>query len=119
MFQVERGANLGVKNHNGANALHRAAHKGDLQTVKLLVERRPNLLLEREVNGVTPLLLAAANPDPQIASFLTQRGAAVNDVDAEGNNCLHVAAAFGNLENVTLFAKHLDVNSKTKKGETC
>lgn len=53
------------------------------------------IILERsDVEGVTPMHIAALNPDPAIASLLLERGALIDGGDATGNTPLHWAVTF-------------------------
>ncbi len=56
-----------------------AVIRGDLQTVRRLVEKDPKVLEERSPQGVTALHMAASMGDVRIAQYLLEKGANIED----------------------------------------
>ncbi|PRW59698.1 ankyrin repeat and kinase domain-containing 1 [Chlorella sorokiniana] len=78
-------------------ALHISSELGDLDTMKLLIERGAALDL-RDVSGKTPLHLAVEERDEGAAELLIDGGADPNLASsdmAEGATCLTLAASLG------------------------
>ncbi len=71
---AELGANVNHQNRLRRTALHEAAQKGSLALVKLCLTYRAKLELQ-DVNGNTPLHLAAAGTESEIVEFLIRAGA--------------------------------------------
>lgn len=65
--------------------------------------------------GISPLHLAAARPDPHIAKLLIDRGANVNVVDFDGYTPLHEAIVHNRMEIVCMLLYYdADVNLNTE-----
>jgi ankyrin repeat protein len=109
--------------------LHLAAQRGNLDAVKWLLEQPGIEVNELDNSGNTPLT-AAKNPVPgfsekhkdEIIRLLQAKGAEdpqeVTYIWEQ--NCLHLAAQFGNLDAVKWFLEQpgIDVNELNKHGET-
>lgn len=116
------GIDVGVSiNTDGQSPLHLAAAGSHTDTVELLCTNFPSMINRPDRLGLTPLHLAScarplscagtlaeafpkANTKPQedISSLevLLSHGANVNAQDKQGNTCLHMASAWGNLKAV-------------------
>jgi len=113
------------------DALHTAAFKGDLTTVKQLIADGADVNSVAP-NGWTPLFEAAAssyNKSDQIITALLQAGADPQHRDLNGMTALHVAAmseipAFGTVSSIAanrinlLIAAGIDVNALDNFGRT-
>ncbi len=73
------------------NSIHQAVAAGDLYAVVDRIAGGEELDA-RDVEGRTPLLVAAAENQPYVADYLLDRGAQLSDQDALGNSVLHLAA---------------------------
>ena len=116
MFQTEE---FDFKNglFNG-NILHYAALIGDLNRVKLLVEKGANVNA-RDFIGASVLHYAAQSGNLELVQWLVKHGSNVNTKDDDGKTVLHSAASSGNVELVKwLIEKGLDINKKSKDKET-
>jgi ankyrin repeat protein len=76
--------------------------KGDLDTIKALLEKDPALLNARGDYDRTPLLEAVLSRQPAVCEFLLEKGADFNLVNKEGFGPLHFAAFLGETEQVKL-----------------
>jgi|GEM_PF-1253826 len=65
---------LEIINENGKTSLHEASEKGDVETVRLLLQFGVKTNI-RDIDGLTPLELALQNGNTQIAELLKQNGA--------------------------------------------
>jgi ankyrin repeat protein len=83
----------------GVPGLWLAASQGDAEDVAALLVHAPEQI-ELAVNGMTPLLAAAANGHAGIVRELLRAGADAEFRNPEGSAALHVAAKFGH-EDVT------------------
>ena len=103
-------------------SLHSAAIKGDIDTVKNIIEQGGNLDA-KAANGYTALhcVAAAKSNAVQIASLLIQRGATVdeNTTDNYRVTPLYFAAKVGNVELATLLLdKGADAGKADASGGT-
>jgi ankyrin repeat protein len=76
--------------------------KGDLETVKTMLEQNPDLLNARGDSERTPLLEAVLSRQAGICEFLLEKGADFNLINKEGFAPLHFAAFLGETELVKL-----------------
>ena len=104
----DRIAQPNAKGLNNWTALHIAADMGHLEACQALLDPVYGADVNaRTSNHRTPLHLAVANGHTTVAELLIDSRAEVGAVDLEGNTCLHIAAAKGNLE-MTLWLLTLD-----------
>jgi ankyrin repeat protein len=99
---MDNGAEPNHKNKAGATALMWAV--GDLDKVKLLVDRGANVNVQADVGpGFTPLIMAADSPaGGPLVRFLLDRGADVNLSTKSGFTPLMAALAGGDPEAISL-----------------
>ena len=99
--------------------LHYAAAEGQLDAVKLLIEKGADVNAKAK-NGFTPLHLASYRvsslfPYRRIAEVLIAKGAAVNAKDLTGATPLHAASRVNSKDVADLLiSKRADVNAKAK-----
>ena len=105
--------------------LKAAVHQGDLNDVKSILSKKPQLLNSVNDNGVSLLHVAAVNGYRNIAEFLIDKGAAVNARTLGyigGDTPLHCAATShkqGCREVAELLiAKGAEINAKNYHGKT-
>jgi ankyrin repeat protein len=65
--------------------------KGDIQTVKALIEKTPQLVDARDGDGMTPLHYAAYGRDVGLINFLVDKGAKLELRSAQQKTPLHIA----------------------------
>jgi len=97
---IEAGATLEGKNDpeekGGATPLLLAAHNGQIEVVKLLLEKKANIL-EKTIDGLNALHLAirSGTDNPELVNVLVEGGAQVNGTTHNGDTPLHYAAFMG------------------------
>ena len=101
-------------NHPGARkgnaalfgtVLLNAAYSGDLELVKLILNRGGQVNTARGRHG-TPLQAAAASNNAAIVAYLLEKGAAVNIEGGEEGTALEAAAYRGNTDMIGLLLQH-------------
>jgi ankyrin repeat protein len=107
---------------NSAKDFIKAAKRGDLATLKALLESNPALLGVRDTDGSTALHCATWKGHEQVVAWLVSVGADVhahNDNDHWGTTALHAAAHSNNPRIAQLLINAgADVNAKDKEGRT-
>ncbi len=84
-----------------------AIRKGDREAVAMLLNARPELLRDRNDQGVSAVSLAMYHGQPAIAQLFLERGAELD---------LHEACAVGALERVAQLTRPDNVNSTSADG---
>lgn len=82
--------------------LHGAVVKGELPTVRRLLDRHKADIRTKNSNGLTVLQLALLNGHTKLSEYLIQKGVDIHSSDAEGFTALHDAAL---VEDFTLVRK--------------
>ena len=109
---------LGVIVPLSASEIHSAAKKGDIEAVKQLLEKDPNLLDAGNKLEQTPLLMASYGGHRELVEYLLEKGAKIDQPDAFGATPLHMAVLGGKPEIVNLLIERgADVNIKSKNGK--
>jgi ankyrin repeat protein len=97
----------------------KAAHRGDIATVKSLLAKGANLNATMAESGWTALMLASGEGHSEVVTFLLTKGAKVNTRDSTENTALIRAAVNGKTEIVELLlASGAAVNLKGNWGRT-
>ena len=93
---LEKGAPLNEHSDNeyGPRPIHWACVHGNIITVDLLVERGVSIDTT-DLNGCSPLLIAAQYGQSLAVSYLLQKGANKFHVDVNGDSALHWASFKG------------------------
>jgi ankyrin repeat protein len=105
-------------------AVHHFARVGNLDHLRAILDRHPNLVDSLEtfppshkptaMEGYTPLACAARSGHTPVAAYLIGRGAKVNAADGLGWTPLHLAALAGHLDVVKLLVENgADTEAKT------
>src|SRR5262245_32262069 len=83
-YLLDKGANLKASTNDGATALHRAAECGDLDVLKLLVDKGADVDAQRKspFGGQSPLAAAVVFGHGTAVRYLLSKGAKVNTGDA-------------------------------------
>lgn len=104
----EKGANVDqVRTDNGCSALHCAVQKPNLlHVVTVLLEHRVNANLAQEIDGDTPLCIAAGNGHLEIVKALLNKGVKANLSKNNGVTPIFMAAQEGYLEVLQILLNH-------------
>ena len=86
------------------SVIHYAARQGDLNRVKLLVEKGADVN-EKDYYRSSALHYAVESGNLELAQYLVEKGADVNAKNNYGTAVLHLAAKSGSLELVELLVK--------------
>ena len=81
-----------------AQDIHQVAEKGDLTKVKEILEKNPELLNAKDVQGSTPLLNAAYGGQKEVVDFLIKKGADINSSNTYKYTPLHYSILRRHLE---------------------
>lgn len=94
------------------------ARSGSVEQVKELMKAQPNCINQKNVDGYTPLILACYRSNNEVAVFLIENGALINENSPMGT-ALMAAIVKGNNEIVSLLIKkNADVNVTDNQGIT-
>lgn len=93
--------NLKARNIKGNTPTHIAAENGNLDILKLLIDKDVNIEAENN-NECTPLHLAAKNGHAEAFQFLIKNRSNYRAIDKYSNNTLHYAVKGGSLDIVEL-----------------
>lgn len=113
------GANPNITTENNLTTpLHWAAHQGATQSLRLLLRNHADPKLKTH-KGYTAVHFAALGPKPELIQELIEAGVAIDELDAEGNTALHLAARAGKSKGVAVLLKlGAQPSLKNKKGKT-
>lgn len=96
-----------------------AAERGELDSVRALLESDPQLLNVIDQGGYTPLHKAAYNGHVEIVEYLISKGADLNALSNSGSTPLHGAAFHGHPDAVrALIEKGAEIDIKNNGGYT-
>lgn len=94
------------------------ARSGNVEQVKELLKTQPNCINQKNVDGYTPLILACYRSNNEVAAFLIENGALINENSPMGT-ALMAAIVKGNNEIVRLLLQNnADVNVTDNQGIT-
>jgi ankyrin repeat protein len=116
---ITAGMDVNISPDNGMSALIGASGEGNLDVVRLLIQKSAKVDAKNNEAGVTALLLAAANGKDDAVKLLVQSGANINETDNDGDTPLLQAVAKGHVQIVKfLLGNHADPNVENVKGLT-
>ncbi|CAB3380117.1 Hypothetical predicted protein [Cloeon dipterum] len=112
--------NFKLANLLQSNLLRHFLERDKLNFAMVVVERNPSLLRVTDSEGRNPLHLAVEVAGPEICDWLMRRGVDPRDVTVQGATVLHHAVRNEKHGEVLVLSLSnlLDVNAKTKHGET-
>lgn len=79
-YLIQKGANANCKTEKGKNLLHIAVERNKLEIVKNLLDNVGFNVDEEDIKGVTPLILAILKSNLEMAEYLIERGADINEL---------------------------------------
>lgn len=86
-----------VDSITGMNCLHYAVEQNHSSIINyFLTEHKLNINAQTIPSGKTALILAVAKRHNELCAMLINRGADINEVDADGLNIFHYASMYGN-----------------------
>jgi len=88
-----------------AQDIHNAAGKGDLVKVKEFLEKNPELLNAKDVQGSTPLLNAAYGGQKEVVDYLIKKGADLNSLNTYKYTPLHYSILRRHIEVAEMLIK--------------
>nr|XP_045603994.1 transient receptor potential cation channel subfamily A member 1 homolog [Procambarus clarkii] len=116
---INKGSKFDTKNKGKQTALHITSEKGNVETLKLLLELDKSCVNDKDSEKLTPLHVAAKNGHWKACSELVKAGANLEDKDASGLTPLHWAAKMGFSECCKKLLEHkASINNKNNKGNT-
>ena len=86
--------------------IFRLVYHGDINKVKEMVDKNPDLLNVKNPDGWKLLHFCAYNDDAEIAGYLLKKGADINVKSRTGMTPLYVAATQGKLKIINFLIKH-------------
>lgn len=102
-----------------AGQIHEAAKRGDIQTVRDLVQKGAKINEDLDEYGATALHWSAVKGHRDVAEFLILKGAIVDQKNRDGDTALHLAVAFGHKDLVQLLlAKGAKIGERRREGTT-
>ncbi|KAJ1421414.1 ankyrin repeat-containing domain protein [Ochromonadaceae sp. CCMP2298] len=107
------------------NELHKAAHKGDMDAVKMLIEGSVDEETPLTVNDIgasdrRPLHRAAGAGHAELVAYFVELGAEVNARDKSGRTALHWGSISGHSEIIRfLLEKGADITAETTLKNNC
>jgi ankyrin repeat protein len=96
---------LEIRDNDGDTPLYLAAHKGDLEAVRVLLEHGAVAHVQNKL-GRTPLHAAVSSKYPDITRLLLMHNAAAGAQDKDQATPLHIAVKNGKLETIRLLLEH-------------
>lgn len=89
---LEKGADVNIADIRGSTPLHRAASKGLLSVVKLLLNRDDIKINFKDAYGATALHLACEEDREQTALLLVEHGADIETKNRDGQTPLDLCS---------------------------
>ena len=117
IYNITARANVNAASYWGSTPLLHAAHEGNLEVVRALIDAGANVNAA-DNSGKTPLMIAANGSDLEVVRCLIAAGANVYAADYSGKTLLIKAIEHGNVDQVRELARCLDVTLQDLAGLT-
>lgn len=98
---IERGADVNMRSKYGLSALDMACINGDIEKAKILLPHINNIN-EANAKGMTPLVYAVNQNNPELIRFLIEKGADPTLKAVDGSDALYAAIYKDNAEIIPL-----------------
>ncbi len=93
--------------------------KGDLNSIKLCLEKNPEYLIKTNCWGHTPLMVAASAGQSRLVSYLLKKGVNIDTESPYGYRAIHLAVQSGDIKTVKILVENgADVECKNQGGDT-
>lgn len=116
---IKAGCDLRVLDKSGTSAMDSAVLAGKKDLVVILHKAGASLGAASKESLGTPLIMAVIGGHPEIARYLVDQGAPLDDQASNGRAAIHCAVQEGNLELATLLAERgANLNLRTQLDET-
>ncbi len=102
---VAHGLDLTWTNREGLSALDVAIKNRRHDIIEACIDAGVSLTTTRRRSGLTPLMLAASFGDIEMAEFLLERGASLEDTDKRGTTAIEYARILGQMNMVEYLEK--------------
>jgi hypothetical protein len=110
---LERGADVNSVDADHMTALHLAAHRGNLESAKLLISSGANVNAISRTYGEAPLHLAVTSASVEVAKLLIESGADVHWATYHaGETALHLASSRGLSDVVACLLERCDTYTR-------
>ncbi|MHC1704037.1 MAG: ankyrin repeat domain-containing protein [Tenuifilaceae bacterium] len=107
------------KSSNPVQDVFEAIKTGNLDLLRVLIEKNSELLNAKDQNGTTPLHIASSGKQIEIQKFLLEKGADVNAQESDLSTPLHYAAVRNHKEGaLLLIEKGADINALDNEKHT-
>ncbi|XP_046577798.1 ankyrin repeat domain-containing protein 17-like [Haliotis rubra] len=97
---MNENADLTSADPDGLTSIHYACMSGNKIIAKTVCEKAPDMINDRDSQGVTSALIASEMGHDKILQLLVSKGADATLCDNQNRNCLHVASCAGRLSTV-------------------
>lgn len=105
-FLLDQGADVETRNLRKETALYIASFRGNLDIVRILVDKFKADVNSQDIDGDTPLAVACYEEKTKVISYLLNNGSQVNKKGIRGDSPLHIAVANCNNNVVVELLEH-------------
>ena len=118
-YFADMGTDIHLKTNNSGNLLHIAAFAGHLNLCQLLVEKHNFDVNMTEHLGWTALHFSVHNGSDELVTYFIDMGTDINLKTNDGENCLHIAALYENLNLCKMFLEKYKFDLHMTDNEGC
>ena len=115
---IEQGVDVNHCDKTGYTAVHCAAHKGNLDVLKLLKESGANIHAQTESGDNVIMSASLGTGDCDTVKWLIEQGVDVNHCDKTGCTAVHCVAQEGNLDVLKLLKESgANIHAQIERGD--